>query len=908
MVGIDLGTSNTVVACALPGARRGAAPTVFEVPQLVTARELAPRPLFPSVLYAPLAGEVDVATERGFVAGAFARDRGVEVPGRSVVSAKSWLGHGAVDRRAPILPWGAGDDVPRLSPVDASAEVLGAIVRAWDAAHPSLPLAAQDVVLTVPASFDADARALTLEAAERVGLGPTLLEEPQAAFYDAWARGAELPEDGLVLVVDVGGGTTDLALLRVAAGGAVERLATGRHLLLGGDNVDLFLAHLAEERLGARLEPARFAQLAAACRAAKERLFAADGPPQATVTVLGQGSRLVGGATTVTLERARTLDAVLAGFFPATSFEEVRAAKPPRAALQAFGLPYERDPAITRHVAAFLARHGGARPAAVLFNGGLFHAPALVDATVRALGALDPASPGAPRVLDVAAPDLAVARGAVLHGLARRGERAAIAGGSPRAYYVAVDGGAPAAGAPVDAAPGARAGRRLVCVLPRGAADDELFAPPDGPVVALATGTLARFEPFTSDVAADAPPAVVTAGDDHVALAPLVAAATRAGAGGAVPSRLEARLRPGGLLEVACRSVEDPREVVALQFDVRGDATARAPSVAPASLAPRAVAASSREARALAPSLGLVDAAFGKKGASDAKLARDVPAGLERALGERATWSLETCRAVADALLANPGGRRRTPEHERTYWALLGFALRPGFGDPGDAERARVVATTIDARLAFPDEARGWQQLFVALRRVAAGFDEGTQTKLRDAFDGWVAPRSAGKKAPKRAPEARAELWQLLAALERVPPRERHALGEWLFEAELGKLDAGQWAVVGRIGARVPLHASAHHVVPADDVAPWIERLLRERWEGLSTAPHAATQLARVTGDRARDVGPALRAKVVARLEQAKAKPAWIACVRELVAEDAGARAEAFGESLPAGLRLLEAT
>jgi molecular chaperone DnaK (HSP70) len=400
-VGIDLGTTHTVVAFAERG-KLGAKVRVFDVPQLTSATEEQALPLLPSFLYAPAESEnvPDPYGDAPFVIGSYARRRGQEVPARLVASAKSWLGHAAVDRRAAILPWGSdASDVPKVSPVEASRRLLEHVRRAWDARFPEAPLAEQQLILTVPASFDEVGRELTLEAAEQAGLRVRLLEEPQAAFYDYLSSAGTSELEGLlsggrtsalVLVCDVGGGTTDLTLIEVRAkdGGSVEleRLAVGRHLLLGGDNIDLALAHELEARLVTppeRLDPARFNQLTLACRAAKEKLLAPDAPESLPISVAGSGSALVGSTLSIELTRAEVEASLLDGFLPVVS----RDAKPDRArtGLLAFGLPYERDPAITRHVAAFFARQTSERaPDALLLNGGLFRAAhARASATSR---------------------------------------------------------------------------------------------------------------------------------------------------------------------------------------------------------------------------------------------------------------------------------------------------------------------------------------------------------------------------------------------------------------------------------------------------------------------------------------------------------------------------------------------
>ena len=441
-VGIDLGTSNSALAFADlsepdPGIH------VFEVPQLVDRSLTQPHQLLPSHLYLPSPheglGEVLVGT--------FARDRGAQVPGRHVASAKSWLCHPSVDRTAEILPWGAPPDVPRLSPVTASARILRHLRDAWDGAHPEAPLGEQDLVVTVPASFDEGARALTLRAAEEAGLpNVILLEEPQAAFYD-WTRvhrgnlEAQLGGVHLILVVDVGGGTTDLTLIRTRlredTAPVLERIAVGDHVLLGGDNMDLALARVAEQRLGQRLNAAQFGALVQSARVAKELLLADDAPERTTLAVAGAGSRLIGGALSTELARDEVRALLVDGFFPRAAADDAPARSARTAGLAELGLPYAADPAITRHAAAFLKRHartaGELRVDGVLYNGGALTPKLLADRLTEVISGWVGT---AVRRLRNDAPDLAVARGAAAYALVRRGLGLRIGGGSPRTYYV----------------------------------------------------------------------------------------------------------------------------------------------------------------------------------------------------------------------------------------------------------------------------------------------------------------------------------------------------------------------------------------------------------------------------------------------------------------------------------------
>jgi molecular chaperone DnaK (HSP70) len=905
-VGIDLGTTHTVVAWAdLAGS---AAPEVFPIPQLVTPTEIEARPLYPSCLYAPVAGEspADPWSEAPWVSGELARRRGAEVPGRLVASAKSWLCHPSVDRAAPILPWGAAEDatdLPRISPVDASARYLAHVRRAWDAAFPREPLAEQEVVLTVPASFDEVARELTLKAATRAGLSVRLLEEPQAAFYDFMARaGAEEIEalldraggEALVLVCDVGGGTTDLSLIRVkrAAGTppyAVERVAVGHHLLLGGDNMDLALAHLCEARLvepPGKLDAARFGQLVSACRAAKERLLGHDPPDRARVTVLGHGAKLLGNTLATDIARDEAGRVVLDGFFPAAP----RDARPDRrrAGLVAFGLPYERDVAVTRHVAHFFARHAQdvIAPRALLLNGGVFRAARIVERLVAAVGAWG----GPPvEVLPHVDPDLAVARGAVAYALARSGRGVRIGGGAARGYYVGLQ------------QDERGAARKAVCVVPRGA-EEGVPMVAEGRTLGLVVGRPVRFDLFASDETTDRAGDVVTVDEDRFeALPPVAVAFGAAKKAEEVKVQLEGELSAIGTLDLACVEVAEPRRRFRLAFQLREPA-ATPPSMTPP---PPSVTAGGKR---LEDAQEAIERVFGK-GRPDVapREVKDLLRELERLLGERSGWTLATSRALFDTLAPSHKSRRRSADHERLFWLLAGYCARPGFGDPLDAQRVAIAAPLFAEKVVFPNETRNWQQFWIAWRRLAGGLDEAAQLAIRDALDPLLAPAEARLKKPKGwKAEAPDDLLDLASSLERVPATRRSELGGWILERTWTSKDPRLWAAIGRLGARVPAYASPHHVVAPTVAERWIDHLLREKWEALPSAPQAAVQLARVTGDRARDVSDRARREVERRLTAVKAKEEWVRAVREYVPVEEAERTAMLGEGLPVGLRLVE--
>ena len=902
-VGLDLGTTNTVLAFTPPGE---ALARVFPVPQRVTRDTSEALPLLPSCLYAPLPGELP--GEPAFVVGRFAKRRAAEVPPRAITSAKSWLCHAAVDRRAAILPFGLeeeGANTRKLSPVEASRRVLEHVQSTWNERHPGVPLAEVTLALTVPASFDDDARELTRMAAEEAGLAVRLLEEPVAALYDFLARDdaeatlAELGEGALVLVCDVGGGTTDLSLVRITdtdrAAPTLMCVASGRHILLGGDNMDLALAHALEERFvqrGERLAPARFAELTAACREAKEQLFSGD-LESVNVTLLGHGSKLVGGARTTPLTRELARDVVVGGFFPHAP-PGARAASRP-AALRGLGLPYERDPAITRHVAAFLARvaaaegadAGAARPRAVLLNGGVFRAPRLVEAFLASLAeSFDQAGP---RVLPNPEPELAVARGAATYArLLARGEGARIRGGSARSYFIGL--GAP--GAP-----------KAVCVVPRGAEEGTRHEAP-ARRFSLALGQRARFSLYTSNINQNTPNNIITLNNKHYfPLPPLITQLSEPRERGDVEVSLEGEVSQVGTLELGCVTAEGRRFRLAFRLEPHDAA-----SVAPAAPSPPVAPPTEKVHSALvvAQADARVASVFGKRSEAAPREVKDLPRELERLLGEKGTWRVETARALADRLLEAPGSRRRSADHERVWFQLVGHCLRPGRGAEGDRERVELLARTWEGRLAFPDEARGWAAFFVAFRRTASGLPARVQEAIAELAAQVLSPKEAGLKRPKRLPEAQDELLSLAASLERVPLGARAALGEWLFDRVRARDDARVWEGLGKLGARVPSYGPAHAVLPVGQAELWLERLLRAEWGRDARFARAAALLARRTDDRARDVSPRLRELTLARLDSAGAPEAWRRLVADVLVPEADAEGEAslFDDELPPGLRL----
>lgn len=531
-VGIDLGTTHTVASYVDLGQsdRDEVAPSDFGIEQLTSPGAVEARPVLPSFIYLPHPDELSHgdrglpwSDEQGPVVGELARNLGSKTPIRLVSSAKSWLCHPGVDRRAPILPLDALEEIESISPLLASTRYLEHVRDAWNHRFPDSPLGQQAVTLTVPASFDPAARELTAEAATAAGLSNlTLLEEPQAAMY-SWIESSggewrtQVQVGDVILVVDLGGGTTDLSVIAVTEqDGSLEltRIAVGDHILLGGDNMDLALAHVVRSKLaaeGKRLDLWQLQALTHGCRSAKETMLSDASVDAVPVVVPSRGARLIGGTLRTELTRDEVIRTLIEGFFPIVE-ASAKPATRARTALTKLGLPYAQDAAVTRHLAGFLSRQAGAtadlpgfeptgpaegslflQPTAMLLNGGVFKAKAIADRMLQVLnGWLESENAAPARILAGADLDLAVARGAAYYGYVCKGQGVRIRGGTAKAYYVGIESAMPAV-------PGVEPPIQIMCIAPFGMEEGTNAALPPQEV-GLVVGETVRFRFFGSSV------------------------------------------------------------------------------------------------------------------------------------------------------------------------------------------------------------------------------------------------------------------------------------------------------------------------------------------------------------------------------------------------------------------------
>jgi DNA-K related protein/Hsp70 protein len=930
LIGIDLGTTNSVVAYSDTSDTLGEGSReiqLFDVAQMVAPGEVRAEPALPSFLYFPTESEIESGAfdlpweaRPSAIAGVAARDHGMLVPGRLVSSAKSWLCQDAVDRTAEILPRDAKSPEPMISPIEASARYLMHLRSAWNHAMsvgegntPEQLFENQQIVLTVPASFDEEARELTVEAARRAGLEHlTLLEEPLAAFY-AWVAthrqsiATQVQDDDLVLICDIGGGTSDFSLVRAHISGSnvqFERTAIGDHLLLGGENLDLALARRVEQRLNTRLSLRQRYALATVCRAAKEGLLGDTNIDRLPISILGSGRAVVGQMLQSELTRDEVLELLMNGFLPLTAPEET----PKRSrssGLREVGLPYASDPAITKHLAAFLrqaeavmngqsgaasrkaVRSSMVRPDAVLFNGG-FCIPAaarerIVEAIASWFGGKE--SGWVPRVLHSDAMGSAVAVGAAYYGRVRRGEGLRVKAGSARTYYI-----------------GTRTEGAAVCVLPAGA-DEGTTLELNREFSVLANRPVS-FNLFSSTVRHDSHGALAKLDPAQVHRhAPLV---TLLRYGKKLQQmdlavRLSVSFTEVGTLELWCHSLSSPHRW-RLQFELRGNAPTGDAYVEPtrhASVAPSSPEISEDSLRTAREA---IRAAFTRK--EDPRAHVSLVSELEADIGiKKEAWPMPLLRGLSDALLEVGDGRRLSAAHEARWLNLLGFCLRPGFGDAQDSQRMNLTRKLYQSGLAFPGDLQNQVNWLVLWRRTTGGLNAAHQHEIRNYLGGIGIGRK--KSGTRLNAQLERDGWRLLASLEHLSGATRAALGgELLRKLKKEPADSAWLWSLGRFGGRIPLYGSLACVVPHETVEEWISALLGLRDVKQETAK-AIVQLGRLTEDRTRDIDRDVRKRAVERLKgEGVIDEPMLRAVVEFITPGRSDAALTFGEPLPKGLHL----
>lgn len=920
IIGIDLGTTNCALAFA--DIEQPSLPLqVFAIPQLTAAGKVDALVTLPSFCYLINSGEWPPGSlklpwkeESDTFVGQFAKIQGARVPTRLVQSAKSWLCNVAANRRDKILPIEAADLSQRLSPVEASAKYLMHLRDAWNATmakgNPALELEEQEVILTVPASFDEVARTLTVEAARQAGfMHVTLVEEPQAAFY-SWISQHELKwktqfqSGDTILVCDVGGGTTDFSLIEIQQQEGTlsfQRMAVGDHLLLGGDNMDVALAHYLEQKLQqngySSLESNQWLQLQAEARAAKEALLSPGTKPNDSYTVVlhGTGSSVIKGSIAVKIEQEEIERLLLNGFFGLYPLQEALQLRRSRG-FRTMGLPYEDEPSITKHLAHFLQQahylDKGKGIDYILFNGGTLKPEIFQQSLERALTTWFPHTPL--RRLSTASLDLAVARGAAYYGKVRRGFGVAIGGGLPRTYYLKID---------VKDASGQMKSQALT-LLPRGSQEGRVFQP--NQVFALRPNMPVAFHLLTSHVRLeDREGALVDIDPIEMQALPPIQTLLRFGRkqvqtemGATVPVRLGIRLTAIGTVEMWLESQTSEHKWT-LEFQLRS-ATGQEPTL----LQPtQAMRDETFEKGYLEESKQSIESLFqSNSGLKPSQIMER----LETQIGTpRREWGPSLLRELWNPLLKVASQRKKSPEHEARWWNLAGFFLRPGFGFPLDDFRLRELWKIILADFKTVKIPEVIIQMAICYRRVAGGLNKGQQMQLASELIGNVLDKKTGKIDVKRKGDLYlySEKIRALAALERLDLPLKIRLGDALADRLLQSSPASYeyWAL-SRIGARHLLYGSAGQVVPKDVCAKWIEKLLKHQStsENQEALIFLLRQLARKTDHRELNLPDAFIQKILVAYPHAHLEQ-WILEEHTMTPSE---QEQMFGDQLPAGLVL----
>ncbi|MGO1296128.1 MAG: Hsp70 family protein, partial [Vibrio sp.] len=901
---------------------------IFPIDQLIGPGEVVRKPLLPSFRYHPAeqqfaATDMTLPWEQQLVdgdlpqviIGEWARELGTRIEGRQVSSAKSWLSHTGVDRTQSILPWAGASDVEKVSPIIASASYLNHIRQAWNYRHPNQPLEQQEVVITVPASFDESARKFTLQAAELAGLRDiSLLEEPQAVVYDWYARHQataieELEDIPLILVCDVGGGTTDLSLISTSFEDeqlVLNRIGVGDHLMLGGDNIDLALAHLAEQRFGdnKHLNAASLTKLIQQTRKAKETLLADNAPEHTKITLLGSGSRLMGGTKSIGLSRDDAHTIALDGFFPLSALTDTPDSR--RSAMVEFGLPYVADPAVSKHVAAFLHQHQSvardamhlddsqtAVPAGLLLNGGAFNSRLITE---RLTQLMDSWGGKSVTVLDNPSPDCSVALGAVAYSKARHGAQVMIGGGAARSYFLHL----PQKKSPSQAlcllAKGTEEGqeirltsRRFSLTLEEPVRFNILTSTHEriGQHDSVQNGALYTVDP---ELFQPLPPYITTLQSNELHH-------LQANQKHRVEVQLACQLTEVGTLKIECVRYDDDTQRWQVEFAIRGEEGDKFDD--------HAVDIPANEQAAI----DLLSKIYsGNKNSTDPKTIKTLNKTLEKRLGKRENWPFTTLRRLFDTLATGRKRRRRSELHEQHWLRLAGYTLRPGFGDSTDSWRIEQIWPLYQQGLQFPSHST-WSDWWTFWRRISGGLNQEQQETLLSDIAKYLHPGSArnaknNKETQDKGYEA---MVRLAASLEHLDVEDKTLLATWFLNKALKskQFKSEHWWALGRVAGRVPLYGSAHNVIPREQIQQWLPTLLEQDWQYDTMAAFATVMMCRKSGDRTRDVNDELRAQVLAKLSDNKVPESWYQLVNSQTELSEQESKRAYGDALPTGLLLI---
>lgn len=898
IIGIDLGTTNIAVTF-VDTHKEGGDIKLFSIPQLKAVGECVNHSLLPAFFFKPDLKTVAEGAlqlpwnkEIEYCVGLFAREFGCDNTARFISSSKSWLCHLGVDRRSKILPWNNDKSTEKFSPVEITEYYLRHIREAWDHIfHKQLDgngepclLSSQQVLITIPASFDETARELTLEAAKNAGYkNITLLEEPLAVFY-SWLNqndsdwGEKIAIGDKTLVIDIGGGTTDFSIIELNSDGVLSRTVAGEHLLLGGDNVDIALAKQIESQWGTHLKPNEWTALCQQTRKAKELLLSDYTIDEAEVVLLSKGSSIIGNMRKSVVKRADMNHLLDEGFFPAISVDSEGAKK--KIGIQTMGLPYASDPAVSRHLLDFLryaaqVTESGTilKPDKVLFNGGT-----MIPQQVRVqVLAMIREWFNDSNIVELSSVDLslAVAYGASYCGKTKRGIGVKVKSGTARSYYIEVDGSGE---------------KRYICIMPRGG--DEGMRLHSNRKFALQANHKVSFPLYSSatrvgDLVGDC---IDTA--TELSLVSDLVSVMKFGKEDkkVIDCELTSELLETGVLKVYIESKQSDH-CWPLNFDTR--------LLVDSSISDEQVTVDST---IVDKAKLLIQESFRVKQEQLPSLIKNIEKELSL---KRREWSVYILREFADTLLAIPYSELKSPRQESRWLNLCGFCLRPGFGDPADELRLKKVWKLWFHGMNNPNDSQTISDWWVFWRRVASGLRAGHQRSIMDQLYKQICPKGIYTNKLKSGPQAKAEMWRCAGALELITTDKKIALGKILI-AHIKKLSDYEFWTLGRLGSRRMFRAGINNVIDPKIAEKWLNKLLEtKRPKPSESELFAVSRIAAVCGDRKYDIDPELISKVKDYLLIHSAPKTWIEHLETPTEESIEEQAKILGDSLPLGLSIV---
>ncbi|MEC7840089.1 MAG: Hsp70 family protein [Chlamydiota bacterium] len=909
IVGIDLGTTNTCVSY-IDTTSKTLSAKPFHIPQLVEAGFLEGKSSLPSYCYLASDGELpEGALElpwsktKNYTVGSFALKYGAKVPTSLVSSAKSWLCHGSAQQKEAILPIDARDEKMRISPLEASRRYLEHIREAWnhEIAHgdPDLELEQQDIVLTVPASFDEVARSLTAEAAKLAGfVNITFIEEPQAAFYNWISQNestwhSEFSDGDMILVCDVGGGTTDFSLIQYQeknGASSFERMAVGNHLLLGGDNIDTALTYYLEEKLGQELEPLQWKELYHEARQAKEVLLSGRQDTY-QVIIQGKGASVVKGAISLEVSKSEVVDFLVKGFFPVLSWSEAKKIRKARG-FRSSGLAYEDEPCITKQLAHFLDQSQTSRkknPQYILFNGGTMMAEHFQNAVTESLRKWFPKE--SIDVISIKNAEQAVARGAAYYGKVRRGEGVKIKAGSPRTFYLEFESS--------DSNK-----KNALCLIERGAEEGAKYvsehtfeAKANSPVSFTLYASHTRI--------GDLPGDVIECDPKELHRMPPIYTVLRYGKHSAehqsVPVTLCIEYTTLGTLELWLES-KDTNHRWNLEFQFKS-AEGQDNQLA---LINKARADETFDGSYLTDAKKVIESFFSKENCvKPAKIMDQIEGAIEMTRDE---WSPSILRGLLSALIEKNSDRKLSSAHEARWWNMAGYFLRPGFGYPLDDHRVKDLWRIILGDSKSVKSGDSAIQQWICLRRIAGGLSKGQQTQIFHQIAPSILNKKKGIIEPKGG-QARyhyEEKIRTLAALERIDTQSKVSMGRALLKKlkEGAGSSAELWAV-GRLGSRNLMYGTPSNVVPPDECTHWVEELLdMKKIYSLKKLAFPLSQLVRKAQEKEINVSEATSNKVLKAFDVLEDSNHLTRLVEGKDPMTISDHETIFGDHLPPGLSL----